>query len=139
MRSSSESSSLDSQPIVYGDIPMKAVLWSVVVVIACGPGPRREERGGDDTQIGGSCLRECSGDLHAVTDCNGNVLEACPTGLACDPTTFTCADPCRAAEANHRSVGCDYYATQMELLTQRVPLTAGYCFAVFVANTWATP
>ncbi len=112
---------------------MKFTLLLVSFLIACGPG-RRDGLGGDDspgTDVG--CGRECSADLHSIVDCNGNVVEACGGGNACDPTTYTCQDACAAAEANHRSVGCDYYATEMDTMTQ------GYCFAVFVANTWSSP
>jgi hypothetical protein len=61
------------------------------------------------------------------------VIEQCDGGAACDPSTYTCADACTAAESNHRSVGCDYYATDMDSLMN------GYCYAVFVANTWTSP
>jgi len=63
----------------------------------------------------------------------GSVVEDCSGGRACDPATYTCQDACAAAESNHRSVGCDYFATEMETLTP------GYCYAVFVANTWTFP
>ncbi len=116
---------------------MKPLLITLVFLVACGPSGRRNDGVGDDdddtTQPDVGCGRECSADLHAVIDCNGNVVEDCSGGLACDTTSYTCQDACAAAEANHRSVGCDYYATQMETLT------AGYCFAAFVANTWTFP
>jgi hypothetical protein len=112
---------------------MKATLVLFLFVIACGPGPRQGVDVGDDDPPDAACSRECSPDLHAVIDCNGNVIESCDGGNACDPTTYTCQDACAAAEANHRSVGCDYYATLMDTMTQ------GYCFAVFVANTWTSP
>jgi len=102
-------------------------------LFACGPGARNDVGGDDDPGVDASCGRECSPDLHSVVDCNGNVIQACDNGNACDPTTYTCQDACAAAEANHRSVGCDYYATLMETMTP------GYCFAVFVANTWTSP
>jgi hypothetical protein len=105
-------------------------------LIACGPSARPDETGGgDDEGSNGSnsCLNQCSPDLHAVVDCHGQVVEQCDGGNACDPTTYTCEDACVAAEANHRSVGCDYYATQMDTLFP------GYCYAVFVANTWSSP
>jgi hypothetical protein len=112
---------------------MKPALLLVAFVVACGPGSRRpgsEIDGGDNTQGDAACGRQCSADLHAVVDCNGGVIEDCSNGLACDPTTYTCQDACLAAEQNHRSVGCDYFATQMETYSP------GYCFAAFVANTW---
>jgi hypothetical protein len=110
------------------------MLVLLVGVVACGPGPRRSgDDDGSGAQADAACGRQCSADLHAVTDCNGSVLEDCSGGLACDPTTYTCQDACVAAEQNHRSVGCDYYATEMQTLTP------GYCYAVFVANTWTFP
>jgi hypothetical protein len=125
----------DYGPPAGGAMMMKlALLFIATLVIACGPQPR-QGGGGDDDPTGpdAACGRECSPDLHSVIDCNGNVIEACDGGNACDPTTYTCQDACTAAEANSRSVGCDYYATLMD--TQ----TTGYCFAVFVANTWTSP
>jgi hypothetical protein len=100
-------------------------------LFACGPG-RREDTG-EGGKPDATCAQECSPDLHSIVDCNGNVISQCSGGTACDPTTYTCQDACAAAEANHRSVGCDYYATLMDTLTP------GYCFAVFVANTWTSP
>src|SRR5262245_33004531 len=108
-----------------------ALLLVVIGVGACGPGHRRG--GGDDMQADASCGRECAPDLHAIVDCNGSVIEDCTGGRACDPTSYTCEDACAAAESNHRSVGCDYFATEMETLMP------GYCYAVFVANTWTFP
>jgi hypothetical protein len=115
---------------------MKFTLLLITLLIACGPSPRSGVGGGDDDPSGPdalTCGRECSADLHSIVDCNGNVLETCGEDNACDPTTYTCQNACAAAEANHRSVGCDYYATLMDTMTQ------GYCFAVFVANTWSSP
>lgn len=109
-----------------------AALLLVAFVYACGPAPRNN--GDDDgSTVDASCAKSCSADLHSVVDCNGNVVTECTGGDACDPTTYTCQDACFAAEANHRSVGCDYYATEMDTLFE------GYCFAVFVANTWTSP
>ncbi|HEY5949831.1 MAG TPA: hypothetical protein VIV40_30255, partial [Kofleriaceae bacterium] len=115
---------------------MKYAPLLIAFLIACGPGPRHNTGDDDDTtqpDSGGGCSRQCSSDLHSVVDCNGGVVEDCSGGLACDPTTYTCQDACAAADANHRSVGCDYFATEMETLTP------GYCYAVFVANTWTYP
>lgn len=115
---------------------MKCTPLLLAFFIACGPSPRRGDDGsGDGTGdlADAACGRQCSDDMHAVVDCNGAVIEDCAGSLACDPTTFTCQDACVAAEQNHRSVGCDYYATQMETYSP------GYCYAVFVANTWKAP
>src|SRR5262245_59287743 len=114
--------------------PMRITIGTgllIAFVVGCGPGPRHgdDDIGGD----GNSCLQACSPDLHAIVDCHGNTVTDCQNGTACDPSTYTCQDACSAAEANHRSVGCDYYATQMDAMT------SGYCYAVFVANTWTMP
>ncbi len=73
-----------------------------LAAIACGPGGRRD----DGTGMGGS---------GSGSSGSGNVV------------TKTCAD----AEQNHASVGCDYYAVDMDA-AQGPPQDA--CFAVFVAN-----
>ncbi|MEO8705926.1 MAG: hypothetical protein ABI867_38195 [Kofleriaceae bacterium] len=108
------------------------------VIFACGPTPRSHSGDDDDDNDGGvdavgSCALQCSGDLHAIVDCNNNVITQCAGADACDSNSFTCADACTAAESNKRSVGCDYYATSMDVLSH------GNCFAAFVANTWNAP
>ncbi|MDB4956781.1 MAG: hypothetical protein JWO36_4350 [Myxococcales bacterium] len=117
---------------------MKAAISCLVLcVVACGPSARNrgDGQGGDDGAGNDvfSCQKQCSGDLHAVLDCNGNVITQCTGANACDASTFTCSDACTAAESNHRSIGCDYYATYMD------SFMTTYCFAAFVANTWTTP
>jgi hypothetical protein len=113
---------------------MKASLLVALVLVACGPAPRTGNGNGtDDAGQDEHCALACSADLQAVVDCRGDIVESCTGGNACDPTFFTCTEPCAAAEANRRSVGCDYYATQMDTMT------TGYCFAAFVANTWTQP
>jgi hypothetical protein len=88
---------------------------------------------GDSGKSGndGSCGVTCSGDLHNVIDCDGNVVTACPSDQGC--ANGTCVPACQSANANKSSVGCDYYA---------VPATdfvSETCFAVYVANTWGSP
>jgi hypothetical protein len=82
---------------------------------------------------GGACGVTCSSDLHHVVDCNGNIIETC-TGLeGCDVTLETCTNACQAAENNRNSIGCRYYATDMQ------SSSSTYCYAAFVGNTWNTP
>ncbi|MEZ4226371.1 MAG: IgGFc-binding protein [Polyangiaceae bacterium] len=75
----------------------------------------------------------CSDDLHAIIGCDGKVQQACLGSDGCDTDTITCTNACAAAESARRSVGCEYYAVQMD------QLNAQGCFAVFVANTWNAP
>ena len=83
--------------------------------------------------FGGSCAPTCSPDFHQVVDCHGVVLEECSGDEGCDLSAGTCTNACEAAENNKQSVGCEYFATDMD---QYQPT---YCFAAFVANTWNTP
>jgi hypothetical protein len=109
-----------------------------VAIFACGPTPRGQgdDTPGDDASVVDTppvCANRCSGDLHAIVDCDNNVVEQCGDSDACNSNTLTCTNACEAAEANQRSIGCDYYATSMDVLTH------GNCFAAFVANTWTAP
>jgi hypothetical protein len=79
------------------------------------------------------CPLGCSFDFHDVIDCNGVVVQACLGTQSCDSSTSTCVDACQATVHNKGSVGCDFYATDMDQYSQN------YCFAAFVANTWDTP
>ena len=108
------------------------VVFILGLMVACGPTPRAgdDTAGGDDTT---ECTPTCSADSHAVLDCKGEVLTECEGTQACDPTSFTCQNACVAAENNGKSVGCDYYATDMDVQQPE------YCFATFVANTWTSP
>lgn len=103
------------------------------LVVACGPSAR--SNGDDDDVVDANCQFSCSADLHSIIDCNGNEVMACAGTTACDPQTFVCTDACASAELNKRSIGCDYYATDMELQST----SNDYCFAAIVANTWTTP
>ncbi|HWO18707.1 MAG TPA: IgGFc-binding protein [Kofleriaceae bacterium] len=79
------------------------------------------------------CERRCSEDLRQVLDCEGQVVETCGGTDACDARSNVCTNACTAAEADRRSIGCDYYAVHMDTFQPK------YCFAVFVANTWNAP
>jgi hypothetical protein len=99
-------------------------------------GPRRRDHvvGDAPTSDSPGCARKCSADFHSVLDCNGNVVETCTGTDGCDGKLGTCANACQAAVNNKQSVGCEYYATFMEISGG-----ASRCFAAFVANTWNTP
>src|SRR6185503_16576881 len=76
---------------------------------ACGPSGR-DGHNGDDDADGNTCPR-CSDDKMSVVDCNGHVT-ACPPEQGC--SNGMCMAACEAAENNHASVGCDYYAVNMD-------------------------
>lgn len=97
-----------------------------VTVIACGPSSRGDGGGGDDNP---PTCPVCSDDKSAVVDCDGNAT-ACPLDQACN--AGQCMNACAAAEKNHSSVGCEYYAVDMDA-AQGPPQDA--CYTVFVANT----
>ncbi len=80
---------------------------------------------------GGGCALGCSSDLHSVIDCNDNVVQTCSGAQGCDVATNTCINACQAAVNNKNSVGCEYYATHMDISGG-----ASRCFVAFVANTW---
>jgi hypothetical protein len=79
------------------------------------------------------CGYSCTPDGHAVVDCSGTVVAQCTGTMGCDPVLGVCANACQAAIDSKQSVGCEYYATDMDQDNQ------GLCFAAFVANTWDTP
>jgi hypothetical protein len=109
------------------------VLVVAALLVACGPAPRHGDDDNGSADAADACPKQCSADLHSVLDCQGNLVEQCAGTDACDTGHLACVDACSAAEANHRSIGCDYYATDMDALM------ADYCFAAFVANTWTSP
>jgi hypothetical protein len=80
-----------------------------------------------------SCELACSPSLHQVIDCNGNVIAECSGADGCNPVTFQCANACVNAAETKQSVGCEYFAVDMD---QNNPSA---CFAAYVANTWNTP
>ncbi len=89
------------------------------------------DTGGSD---GGGCASRCSNDLHSIVDCNGQTVQTCTGTNGCDISKVQCTNACDAAVNNKQSVGCEYYATDMES-----DVGAGYCYAAFVANTWNGP
>jgi hypothetical protein len=95
---------------------------------ACGPHARH---GDDDNNGDGGppVCPACTDDKTGVINCDGTITQCAPdegcSGGICMPG-------CAAAEANHSSVGCDYYAVDMDA-AQGPPIDA--CYTVFIANT----
>lgn len=77
---------------------------------------------------GGPCDAQCSGDLHSVVDCNGQVIKSCPEDQGCGPD-LECIPACEAATAAKSTVGCEYYTQQ----------GAFGCFAAYILNSWSAP
>jgi hypothetical protein len=75
----------------------------------------------------------CSADGTAVIDCQGNEIP-CPSGQGC--AGGQCLDACEAAALTHSSVGCDYWAVDMDAAFGP-PFDA--CYAAFIANTSTAP
>jgi len=102
----------------------------VALYLGCGPSVT-PMGGGDDTSGGDDTVTcpACNADNTAVIDCDGSVWECAPDESC---SSGSCMDPCTAAEENHSSVGCDYYAVDMDA-AQGPPMDA--CFTVFVTNT----
>lgn len=108
---------------------MTRVICVVAIVFAaCSPGKRGNGSGDDDGSGTLTCPR-CSPDKSAVIDCDGNATE-CSTDQTC--ADGICQNGCDAAQTNHESVGCDYYAVDMDAASGP-PQDA--CYTVFVANT----
>lgn len=106
---------------------MRAIAILAICAAACGPNKRDGNGGGGDDDDTQTCPR-CTPDKSAVIDCDGNTT-ACSSNETC--AEGVCQNGCAAAEANHESVGCDYYAVDMDAATGP-PQDA--CYTVFVAN-----
>jgi hypothetical protein len=106
------------------------LLLGALCAAACST-PRRNGDDGDDNGSSGSAAAtcpSCTPDGTAVIDCNGNAT-ACAPDQQC--AQGMCMEACQAATTNHESVGCDYYAVDMDGTWG----TDGGCYTVFVANT----
>src|SRR5215470_8216188 len=101
------------------------LVLSVVLFVACGG---RSRNGGGDDDSGPTCPA-CTADNTGVMNCDGSITQ-CPDGMGC--SMGACETACQAAEDNHASVGCDYYAVDMDAASGP-PQQA--CYTVFVANT----
>ncbi len=123
--------------VVLTRVLLAALAAISITAFGCGPGPRNEDDTADDTgddsgddgdDTGGDTCPRCSEDGSAVIDCQGGST-LCPEDLAC--VAGECTDPCEAAAANNASVGCEYYAVDMDA-AQGPPYDA--CYTVFIAN-----
>lgn len=107
---------------------MRLGVVALLALAACGPEGRPPGNGNGSGDGTGSCPA-CSADNTAVIDCDGNV-SSCNQDQLC--SAGACMDACAAAEANDSSVGCDYYAIDMDGADGP---PKGGCFTMFVANT----
>lgn len=108
----------------------RALILTLALIAASSAACGNRERGrGDDDGSNASTCPVCSADNTQTIACDGTVTN-CAAGMMC--SQGVCESACQAAEDNHSSVGCDYYAVDMDAATGP-PIQA--CFAVFVANT----
>src|SRR5205823_643726 len=116
---------------------MRLAFLMCFVVAACSPNGRNGNGNGSGSGSGsGSSVTTCpvcTDDKSGFVDCDG-MEHRCPDTQLC--TQGVCEDSCMAAEANNSSVGCDYYAVDMDAASGP-PRNA--CYAVFVANTSKVP
>ena len=103
------------------------MVWLVAGIVGCGPSPKARDDAATIDDV--PCALRCSDDLTSTVDCHDTVTP-CDAVSVCDPARNACTNACAVAETNKRSIGCDYYATSMDIFTH------GGCFAAFVANTW---
>jgi hypothetical protein len=126
----------------------------LLFVFGCGgtidtglPDASPADAGGDTTVVdsGGDvtfdepnpCLSqlECSADLHAIVDCQGNVVQTCPDDQGCIGNT--CVPACQVTSALKHWSGCEFYSVVPDVLAG-YNLTGG-CYAVALTNTWTAP
>lgn len=108
---------------------MRECVALLAFVIACGPNSRSGGGGGGAGDGSGSSCPVCTDDNTGVVNCDGTTT-ACPADQGC--SNGACMNACQAADANHSSVGCEYYAVDMDAASGP-PQQA--CYTVFVANT----
>jgi hypothetical protein len=80
----------------------------------------------------GFACPSCSSDAKKVIGCDGQTSDCAATEMC---VAGKCLSGCEAARVQHASVGCEYWAVDADA----VMLGVNACFAVFVANTAATP
>lgn len=74
----------------------------------------------------------CSADLRSILDSAGGVLRECPPDEGC--AAGACVPACDAAEEAKGNLGCEFRVPTANMWTGILPP----CFAVFVANSWAS-
>jgi len=77
----------------------------------------------------------CSADLHSVTDCDGNVVQTCPSNMGC--FAGACEDACKATDDGKSALGCEFYGVVPDVLPQNG--LEGGCYAVAITNQWSSP
>lgn len=83
----------------------------------------------------GACVDRCSLDGRSVIKCTGELVEACPSDLACGGGK--CQAQCAAAAAEGSSNGCEFFL-QPPFLVATV-FHAHSCYASYVVNTSTVP
>ena len=121
-------------------VAIVAVLTGVagVAAVSCTSERTEFDPGGKFSAEAGAdapeCGFQCSIDGRAVVStCTGEIVETCPTELACGAAR--CLPPCAAAAAGERSDGCEFYFQTPRYTRENVQS----CLAVYVVNTSNAP
>ncbi len=88
-----------------------------------------------EVDAGVACDDRCSLDGRSVVKCTGELVETCPTELACG--NGRCQAQCAAAAAEGSSNGCEFFM-QPPLLVATV-FHSHSCYASYVVNTSTIP
>lgn len=78
-------------------------------------------------------MKQCSADLHAVVDDQGQLIETCAPDQGC--ADGACVAACEAAAASQANFACSF----MVPTPPAYPPVLPPCFAAFLANTWGHP
>lgn len=111
----------------------------VAWIYACSDGRNRvgspvESFDLDASPDAAACPFQCSLDGRSIIrSCTGDIVETCPSELACGAAE--CQAPCAAAAAEGSSNGCAFYL-QAPAFDKRLPQS---CYATFVVNTSNQP
>lgn len=76
----------------------------------------------------------CSPDMHAVIDCNGNVVQTCNADQACNGGA--CYPACQVSAATKSFAGCEFYGVVPDVLPNNS--LEGGCYAVAITNQWTS-
>lgn len=78
------------------------------------------------------CPSHCSTDLRALEDCHGNAVQICGDNQGC--YEGACIDACKAADAAHGTIGCEFYVAPLQFRKNDGVGPRPTCVAAIVIN-----